>query len=636
MKKKLVAIASMLLALIMSLGVFSGCNLVTVDEDKDMQQVVATVSTAKGVESKLYKQDLIMDYLNYGSSYVQYQGYTMEQTMELIVESRVNTMILVQQAMKALNENADYPKDETVSDVWNPIRYLGEEDVYEAKYEVYNGIEEALKSFETSSDPTKITDTSSETARTTPTNAVNDDEVSYDDKKEFVEKIEKEGFDTGSTAKRRKAFNRFVTYLTVNNLLGSEYKGSNIMTTAYFNDTLESQMEYVVLEKYRELIQDAERSKYTYSELDKVYQNKIADQGEWTNEEFVEALSSATVGSPVLYGANGTYGYVYNLLLGVDEIQTERIGDIKANLSDAEKELERRNILSTTRVQDLRSTWITAGYDISGMFTDGVSTDVKFTGDYTFTKDYSLPFKGTVTKIKEETEDQSAEYRAVAPYMGLDEFFNYMDAYLMANTDNIVVTTYDLSSKFSGGASIYGAKSFSSIADYENKINELLFAFSTDSGSLNTYKGYVIKPAVDAANSEEYVKTFATAGRELLNAGHEFSYVVVASDYGYHVMFYSQVISLGNTPYATLTDYLNANANKGDFASWEAYYQDMLDNFNDYKDTDSFLYTLLTSVSNSRVSNVINRLERSTINTYLYDVEGAVVIDSSVYADLID
>ena len=101
-------------------------------------------------------------------------------------------------------------------------------------------------------------------------------------------------------------------------------------------------------------------------------------------------------------------------------------------------------------------------------------------------------------------------------------------------------------------------------------------------------------------------------------------------------MFFSQVISLGNTPYATLTDYLNANADKGDFASWEAYYQDMLDNFNDYEDTDSFLYTLLTSVSNSRVTNVINRLERTTINTYLYDVEDAVVIDSSVYQDLLD
>ncbi len=634
MRKKLVAIASLLLAFIMSLGIFSGCNLVTVDEDKDMQQVVATVSTAKGVESKLYKQDLIMDYLNYGSSYVQYQGYTMEQTMELIVESRVNTMILVQQAMKALNENADYPKNEKETDVWNPARYLDDFDVIEAKYEVYNGIEETLKAFETSNDPTKVTDTSSETARTTPTNAVNNDEVSDGEKEEFVEKIDKEGFDTGSTAKRRKAFNRFVTYLTVNNLLGSGYKGSDIKTTAYFKDTMESQMEYVVLENYRELVQDTERAKYTFSELDKAYQNKVTDQAEWTNAEFVEALSSATVGSPVLYGANGTYGYVYNLLLGIDEIQTERIGDIKSNLSDAEKELERKNILSTTRIQDLRSTWITAGYDIEGTFTDGVSTDVKFTGDYTFTKDNSLPFQGTVTKLKEETDDQEAEYRAVAPYMGLDEFLEFMDSYLVSNTDN--VTTSDLTSIFTGGNSIYRTKSFSSISDYENKINELLFAFSTDAGSLNTYKGYVIKPAVDAANSEEYVKTFATAGRELLNAGKEFSYVVVASDYGYHVMFFSQVISLGNTPYATLTDYLNANADKGNFASWEAYYQDMLDNFNDYEDTDSFLYTLLTSVSNSRVTNVINRLERTTINTYLYDVEDAVVIDSSVYQDLID
>ena len=65
------------------------------------------------------------------------------------------------------------------------------------------------------------------------------------------------------------------------------------------------------------------------------------------------------------------------------------------------------------------------------------------------------------------------------------------------------------------------------------KINELLFAFSTDPGSLNKYKGYVISPN----NTEGFVESFSDAGKELLAMGGK-SYIIVASDYGYHVIYF--------------------------------------------------------------------------------------------------
>ena len=98
MKKKLVAIASLLLALLFSLSSFAGCNLVTTDSKKDMDQVVATVGIQEGIQEKVTKQDVVMDYLNYGYSYVQYQGYTMAQVMELVVYNRINNLILIQNA----------------------------------------------------------------------------------------------------------------------------------------------------------------------------------------------------------------------------------------------------------------------------------------------------------------------------------------------------------------------------------------------------------------------------------------------------------------------------------------------------------------------------------------------------------
>ena len=100
MKKKLIAIASFIMSLVMSVACLGGCNLITTDVNKDMKQVVATVSIENGVKDNVYKQDIIVDYLNYGYYYVEYQQYSMEDTINLIVKSRTNTLILVQNAMQ--------------------------------------------------------------------------------------------------------------------------------------------------------------------------------------------------------------------------------------------------------------------------------------------------------------------------------------------------------------------------------------------------------------------------------------------------------------------------------------------------------------------------------------------------------
>lgn len=639
MKKKLVAIASFILALIMSVSTIGGCKLITTDEEKDMQQVVATVSIQKGVSDKVIKQDLIMDYLNYGYYYVQYQGYTMQKAIELIVDSRVNTLILLQNAKKELNADSSYEKNTQITNVWDSARYLSETDEVNAKYNVYKAINDLLDQFEKEKDPTKVTDTYSETARTTPTNAANDEEVSDDAKKIYVDEIDANGFDTTSTSKRREAFNKFINYLKINNVLGGKYDGKDIKTTVYFKDSVVAERNNLVVENYRKHLRKQERVKYTYQDLKDAYENKYNEQTEWTNAEFADALSNATVGSPVLFNANGNYGYVYNLLLGIDDIQSERIKAIDATQSIKDKEIERMNILATTRVKDLRTSWISSGYDLEGTFTDNVSTDVKFTGDYTFTETNSLPFQGEVVRLKEKTDDQDAEYRATASYMGLDDFIDAMDSYLSKNSFDVNydasqdANAVDISSSFSGN-SIYGAKQFTAVDDYEEKINEMLFAFSTDDGSLNTYKGYVVKPIPDGANTEEYVKTFATAGRELLSLGAKNSYVIVASDYGYHVMFYSQVYNKDQQNYATLDQFLDANLDKGTLSSWNEYYVKMLDTWDDWEDTDNYLYSLLDSLSTNKITNQLNRIERNLANEYRYKKSGAVVIKTEVYADL--
>ena len=645
MKKRLLAIASFIMALVMSIACLGGCNLVTIDSDKDMEQVVATVSIESGVSSKLYKQELIMDYLNYGYQYVQTQGYTMEQALELVIDSRVNTMILTQYAMKYLDENGEVANSQ-ITDKWNPERYLSNvdtaddvSDINQAKYTVYNAINSMLDSFATEGDSTKVGEASIQASRATPTGAAVDTEVTKDEKLEVLA----DGFDIGPDAKRREAFNKFINFLKINNLLGNDYKNNDITTTAYYKENLQNAKEAIVLEKFEEAYKkqaleelnlnfdEDTNNVENFDDAKVLFEDKKQDQMDMTNEEFVTALKEATAQAPVLYGAYGTYGYVYNLLLGIDDVQTSLIGKIDASKPDSEKALERADILATTRIKDLRASWVEANYEYD-------EATKKFGGDYTFTSvDNSLPFQGDVEVLKAKTDDEDAEYRATAPYIGLDQFIRSMNNYMKTGTFADTAETLTVDSVYNTATlagSVKASGTYSDVEEYKEKINELLFAFSTDDGSLNTYKGYVIQPEVDAQKSEEYVATFAEAGRLLLSVGGQ-SYVIVASDYGYHVMFFSEVFNAGTGANLDLEQFLNANCDKGEYASWSAYYDAMMADFFEWEDTDNYLYVLMAAKCQSRVTNKFERLQKSTITKYLYQTEGAVEINTDSYADLL-
>lgn len=100
-------------------------------------------------------------------------------------------------------------------------------------------------------------------------------------------------------------------------------------------------------------------------------------QKNYTVSEYETALSGWSASSPVVYNAYGGYGYVYNLLIGVNAAQNAEISALKeeSNLSTAEYRAKRAEILSRVEAKDLRSTWITAGYDFD-------YDSKKFTHDY--------------------------------------------------------------------------------------------------------------------------------------------------------------------------------------------------------------------------------------------------------------
>lgn len=632
MKRKLVAFAALIMSIIITLIGVTGCNIVTTDNQRDMEQVIATVKIDAGVtDTNIYKKDLVMGYLNYGYTYQQYYGYTQEKTIKLLVSNLINNKIMLQYAMKSFNTSSGiYAGNicDTTKDAFDAQRYLTADELVEIKYEVNKALTDLIDSYDEDLIEDLKSDTNTEEVRTVPTNATNFvKELSVDEMKEYNTKFLA---DTDSSEKytpvRRQAFLEVIKLFKNNSLLGSNYDGK-LTSTTYYQSSFKTQCEAKVLEKFENIYKENARKAYTLEKLNQSFVEKYETQKEWSNKEFAEALGSATAGSPILYSAYGSYGYVYNLLLGADAKLTKEIGEIDANLSQAVKEQKRSEILAKTTVKDLRASWIRAGFDFD-------YATKKFTGDYTFTTaDKSLAFNGEVTWLNpDETENDKKQYSAKATPMSLNEFITFMDNYVY---DNVAQTDIN------NGSDVNILRKVSNTAkpvQYDDKINELLFAYSTDGGSLNKYKGYAIKPPVEGSESEEYVETFANAGRELLGMG-DGSYIIVASDYGYHVMFYSQVFTPNYDVLAGLAEGENGLVKYltqlyGD-KNWEEVLDEMIADFNDYEDNENYLYLLLSEVSSTTVNNAYTNEQRRICNENTYGAKkNNVVKYQDRYSDL--
>ncbi len=636
MKKRFIAIAAVMMSMLIGLTALTGCNLVTPNNDRDLQQVVATVQIDDGFEKEeIYKKDMVMGYLNYGYTYVQNYGYTMAQTFELILNNLVSNRLIVQHAMKYFEENSGVVKSDKAK--YNVERYLTDTEYWDAKYDTVKSMNDLIDSYEDIETPKQ--DTLWETVRTTPTGATNK-EVDID-KKAYAEKGVRTNKDLNGNVSedRYKAYTNVLKVLKANGLLGENV--IDITNSDYYKDVESSYMENALIEKYEHILTQEVLAETTFATLEAKYEEMYADQEnkyQYDSTALAEALSSATADSPIFYNkTSGTYGYVYNLLLGASTEQSSAITKIKEdkpNITPEDYNKARAEILKATTVKDLRSTWIQSGYDFD------VNTK-KFTGDYAFLTD-SLPFQGSVKEITpaKPEKNELAKYsvtgvdkfdiivndeddsfiKLMDSYLGIDFTATTGNATTVANTDVNVYRTVKTND---------GVK----LANYKEKVNELLFAFSTDSGSLNPYKGYLIEPKPDYDGKDKWVIEFAEAGRDLIGNLKGNSYVMVASDYGYHILFFSEIVGVSGE-YKTLKTYLEKEFGITDGS---VQLQTIKDNWfdEDSEDKDTYLYTLVNATAN--LSTKLNKKQNNIINSYKYPTNDKVYVEynESAYKDLL-
>lgn len=93
------------------LTVLSGCDLITTNTDRDMDQVIANVSV-EGLSEDIYKRELQAAFNSYGATYMNYYGYTEAQTYKLLLDNLVDNRIIAQYAKVALTQKTDEHPDE--------------------------------------------------------------------------------------------------------------------------------------------------------------------------------------------------------------------------------------------------------------------------------------------------------------------------------------------------------------------------------------------------------------------------------------------------------------------------------------------------------------------------------------------
>ncbi|MBO5927885.1 MAG: hypothetical protein J6Q32_03435 [Clostridia bacterium] len=637
MKKRFIAIVSFILSLITVLSV-SGCKIITTDKERDNNQVVATVSISKDApKDKILKNEMTIAYMNYGYYYVYSGQSTVSDIFDIIIDNLVNTRIMIQNAISEVDEDPNFETKNAGYDKWDVKRYLTIEDkeldengniknedtfvlseASNALYETLVLINDLIESYEKAEDP-NLQDTVTAPVRTAPTSAEVDTTVSDVEKFNYIKK----GIEKGEIGSARlEAYNKFVKELERAGLLGDEFDGADLTTSQYFKENEKIRLENIFIEKYQKGIQKSIRESVTFNDLlDRYKEMYNAQVGKFENEkDFSSAISSAYAQSPIVYSPYSGYGYVYNLLLGADEVQLAIIEGLKGNSENFKK--QRKDILASTVAVDQRGSWITSGYD----YDESLNT---FTGDYTLVKDAvnSLAYKGTVEILKAKTDKEAGEYRVDPTVYNLEGFVEMMDTYLFGS---VQTNDADVNSDINWYRKV--TLPANSADEYDAKIGELLFAYSTDAGSLNTYKGYVITPNPSESGSETFVEEFAKAGRELLKMGGN-SYMIVATKFGYHVMFYSQALGI-DVNYDTLVAYLNAtNGLNEDITYWQGKYNEILANWDDFDDADNYLYLMQNLYSSTLVENSIKEKEASIVNKYRHDTDYVVIYESR-FADL--
>ena len=350
------------------------------------------------------------------------------------------------------------------------------------------------------------------------------------------------------------------------------------------------------------LIENVEDGVYTF--LAARYQSDFTDQQQSnsTYTAFETSMSSLSDTSFILYAPStdgtdgGTYGYVYNILLPFDAAQNV---NIDTSDTSAEYYFMRKDILDDITTTDQRAAWFNgqtdysfdaneAGHDYYGkdsgrnylFFEDNLTRTDRYQSLDKYDGRYS--YNGAVTENADGSYSLSANKLDINQM--LDEFTNYVN-YVLGTTDSVTIThndRYDVEkaedyyeldedgnadeSKIDYSRFVYASGKVDLGYDFANDntalssyltnlfnkdsaaykalsaVNELQYAYTTDTSVLSQYVGYSV-----SAFETSYVPEFEYAAQAAVNEGPGSVYVC-AADYGWHIIYVTATFPTDGSP----------------------------------------------------------------------------------------
>lgn len=425
---------------------------------------------------------------------------------------------------------------------------------------------------------------------------------------------------------------------------------------------------YERYESEQEALIDAVDENGVYTFIKNRYESDYADQtiSNSSVSAFESSMSSLSDTSFILYAPategteGGTYGYIYNILLPFSANQNIYIDSTDTS---AQYYFNRKSILEDITATDQRSAWFNGATDYafnaaqsdkitdyygkdSGreylFFEENLTNDKryqtldKYTGLYSYNGSVSENADGTYSLMPAQltVDDMLDEFVSYVNYVLGDDTaasWSYDDRYNVTSPDDYYTEeTKDLPdskkeidySRFiyatgkvevgydETSVSSYLKAMFDKTSDaYKamSAVNELQYAYTTDTSVLSQYIGYTV-----SAYDTDYIPEFEYAAQEAVEKGPGTVYVC-AGDYGWHII------------YVTATFDTAGGAVYGDNIDWTAEYV--------LKD-GTFQNLYYTWIKDSVLTNVSTN-RRSVINE-LFGGSKTVTLYEDTYKDLLE
>ncbi len=464
---------------------------------------------------------------------------------------------------------------------------------------------------------------------------------------------------------RTYAYNEFIKSLKANYLIGDDEDCSDVLSLSYIQEEYTNQLKSQVIEMYYDIYEtELEGVISTDAYLTSRYNELLTQQSVTYSDadSFESALDSMASDSFVLYApdttstGSGTFGFVYNILLPFSQSQSNTLAhysDLLENgsITDEEYYNQRNKLLQNITTTDQRSAWITGTTDYSF---DASETDLEYyngndsSRTYLFFENNLLKtdryeelenyiglysYNGTVTEAEDGSyiltpnkltiDDMLEEFvgyvnyvlddSTAASYTKVDNYYQTytVEAQNLYETDSdeidytnfiyatgkVTIDSNNISNLFVKDSTQYKALS---------AVNELQYAYTTDTSVLSQYIGYSV-----SAYDTSYIKEFEAAAKEAISEGGAGTFYVLAGDYGWHIIYVTATFdNNGGYVYGEVIDWSEKDT-EGTFANL----------FYEYiKESD------LDSATTNRRSQLIS----------LFVDDDSVVLYEDAYSDLLE